>query len=108
MSSQWSGATWRMAVTTAWTVSAQVEVVTSWGSFMMPKMTLGFCAYLVAREVQSAANSGHDCESVHVLMVLGDTVTTQLTVVGWAALADDLTIPTGVVMDINNTLEGVD
>lgn len=57
MSSQWSGATLRMAVTAAWTVSAQVEVVTSWGSFMIPKMTLGLSAYLVARDVQRAANS---------------------------------------------------
>lgn len=57
MSSQWSGATLRMAVTAAWTVSAHVEVVTSCGSFMIPKMTLGLSAYLVARDVQSAANS---------------------------------------------------
>lgn len=46
-----------MAVTAAWTVSAQVEVVTSWGSFMIPKITLVFFAYLVARELQRAANS---------------------------------------------------
>lgn len=47
-------------MTAAWTVSAQVEVVRSWGSFMIPKITLGLFAYLVAREVQRAANSVYD------------------------------------------------
>lgn len=70
ISSQWSGATLRMAVTAAWTVSAQVEVVTSWGSFMIPKMTLVFLAYFVARDVQRAANSGHD-QSAFFMVALG-------------------------------------
>lgn len=103
MRSQWSGATLRMAVTAAWTVSAQVEVVTSWGSFMIPKMTLGLSAYLVAREVQRAANSGHG-KSVYVVMVNIDMMRAVLTIIRWASLADDLPVPPGIVVDINNTL----
>lgn len=117
MSSQWSGATLRMAVTAAWTVSAQVEVVRSWGSFMMPKMTLGSLAYLVAREVQRAAKSVLLCVGqqfcvggealVSCLYQRGVSVVgeTGHTVVGWAALADDLAVPTGVVVDVDHALQ---
>lgn len=69
----------------------------------MPKITFGLSAYLVAREVQRAANSV--CGgSVHVLAVDKGRVVWGHTVVRWAALADDLPIPTGVVVNIDHTL----